>query len=71
MTVLPDPAATSRAAPIAPFWSTSRSAQIKVVTVPDLDVLLHYERQPRLVTSLSCTAIPGAGGQNLPHMPVD
>jgi hypothetical protein len=54
-----------------PFWSTSRPAQIKVVTVPDLDVLLHYERQPRLVISLSCTARPGAGGRDLPHMPVD
>jgi len=31
----------------AVIWSTSRSAQIKVVTVPDLDVLLHCECQPR------------------------
>ena len=51
-----------------PFWSTSRSAQIKVVTVADLVVLLHCERQPRL---LSCTARPGAGDQDLPHLPVD
>jgi hypothetical protein len=29
-----------------PFWSTSRSAQIKVVTVADLVVLFHCERQP-------------------------
>jgi hypothetical protein len=54
-----------------PFWSTSRSAQIKAVRVPDLDVLLPYERQPWLVISLSCIARPGAGDQDLPHILVD
>jgi hypothetical protein len=54
-----------------PFWSISRSAQIKVVTVADLVVLLHCERQPRLVIPLSCTARPGAADQDLPHIPVD
>lgn len=44
---------------------------VNVVTVPDLDVLLPYERQHRLVIAPSCTARPGAGGQDLPHMPVD
>jgi hypothetical protein len=48
-----------------------RSAQIKVVTVAELVVLLYCERQPRLVIPLSCTATPGAGDQDLPHMPVD
>lgn len=49
----------------------SRSAQIKAVTVPDLDVLLSFERQSRLVISLSCTARLGTGDHDLPHMPVD
>jgi hypothetical protein len=55
----------------SPLWSISRSARIKVVTVPDLDVLLPCEGQHRPVILLSCTARPGAGGQGLPHMPVD
>jgi hypothetical protein len=44
----------------SPNLVDSRSAQIKAVTVPDLDVLLACERQPRLVISLSCTAGPAA-----------
>jgi hypothetical protein len=56
---------------LPPIWSTSRSAQIKAVTVPDLDVLLSFERQYRLVISLSCTARLGTGDQDLPHVPVD
>ena len=35
------PAQSTHAKP--PFWSTSGSAQIKTVTVPDLDVLHAYE----------------------------
>ena len=41
------PASGASSHATCPFWSTSRSAQIKMVTVVDLVVLLQCERQPR------------------------
>ena len=47
------------------------AASCSVNIALDLDVLLQYERQPRLVISVSHTTRPDAGGQNLPRMPAD
>ena len=52
-----------------PNWSTSRSAQIKAITVPDLYILRADEVSSQTDDLAELCARPGAGGQDLPHMP--